>query len=98
MERIYNYFVAAYSLTDDKELNKQKLADGNVYVFGDHIYDKWLKGRFTTLGSITSANMEERSMKVDTGRHGIMMLHSTNELKSILSLQQHNVRAILERI
>ena len=98
LERIYNYFVAAYSLTDDKELNKQKLADGNVYVFGDHIYDKWLKGRFTTLGSITSANMEERSMKVDTGRHGIMMLHSTNELKSILSLQQHNVRAILERL
>ena len=98
VERIYNYFVATYSLTDDKELNKQKLADGNVYVFGDHIYGKWLKGRFTTLGSITSANMEERSMKVDTGRHGIMMLHSTNELKSILSLQQHNVRAILERL
>lgn len=98
LERIYNYFVATYSLTDDKELNKQKLADGNVYVFGDHIYGKWLKGRFTTLGSITSANMEERSMKVDTGRHGIMMLHSTNELKSILSLQQHNVRAILERL
>ena len=98
LERIYNYFMAAYNLSDDKELNKQKLADDNRYIFGDRVYGKWLKGRFTTLSSITTADMEERSMKVDTGRHGIMMLHSTNELKSILSLQQHNVRAILERL
>lgn len=98
LERIYNYFVQVYNLTSDKELNKQKMADDNVYVFGDRIYGKWLKGKFTTLSSITSADMEERSMKVDTGRHGIMMLHSTNELKSILSLQQSHVRAILERL
>ena len=98
LERIYNYFVEAYNLNDDKELNKQKLADENRYIFGDRVYGHWLKGKFTTLSSITAAELEERSMKVDTGRHGIMMLHSTNELKSILSLQQHNVRAILERL
>lgn len=98
LERIHNYFVTVYNLTDDKALNQQKMADENRYIFGDHVYGRWLKGRFTTLSSLSAADMEERSMKVDTGRHGIMMLHSTNELKSILSLQQHQVRAILERL
>ncbi len=98
MERMYNYFVTTYNLTTDKELNKKKMADGDVYIFGNHIYGKWLKGRFETLSSITAADMQQTSTLVDTHRHGINMLHSTNELKTILSLQQYHVRAILERL
>ena len=98
MERMYNYFVTTYNLTGDKELNKKKMADGDVYIFGDHIYGKWLKGRFETLTSISAADMQQTSTLVDTHRHGMNMLHSTNELKTILSLQQYHVRAILERL
>ena len=99
LERMYNYFVTAYDLKPgDPAWNKVKMAEDNKYIFGDHIYGKWLKGRFTTISSIGEANMEERSMKVDTHRHGIMLLHSSNELKTILSLQQYQVRTILERL
>ncbi len=98
LERIYNYYITVYNLTEDKELNKQKLEEKAGYIFGDHIYGKFLQGRFVTLGSIDSADMLQRSTKIDTHTHGFRMLDATNKLKTILSLQQYQVRAILERL
>lgn len=100
LERLHNQIKVMYDLTDDLVLNIQKMKnDENMpLVFGDRIYRQMLRGRFETLSSIESANMEQTSMKVDTHIHGIQMLHSTNELKTVLNLQQYQVRTILERI
>lgn len=100
LERLYNQIKVTYDLTNDCDLNVQKMRnDKNMpLVFGDHIFRKMLRGRFETLSSIEGADTMQTSMKVDTHTHGIQMLHSTNELKTILNLQQYEVRTILERM
>lgn len=100
LERLYNQIKVTYDLSDDCDLNVQKMRnDENMpLVFGDHIFRKMLRGRFETLSSIEGADTMQTSMKVDTHTHGIQMLHSTNELKTILNLQQYEVRTILERM
>lgn len=100
LERLYNQIKVTYSLTDDYELNIQKMRNDETMplVFGDQIYRKMLRGRFEKIASIENAEMIQMAVKVDTHIHGIHMLHSTNELKTILDLQQYEVRTILERL
>ncbi len=100
LDKIYKYFVSTYKLTSDLKDNKSRL-EASGYVFGDVIFGRALKGKFAKTGELMLASPEafmNTKKKVNTHQHGIELLHSIDEIKTIVCMTSNNVKTILERL
>ena len=95
---IYDALVKKYHLGNDKKQNRQIL-QGHGYVIGDEILGKLLHGTFVRTDKIAeSDSYYSTRKKVDTHKHGMQLLHSTDAIKSTLGLSTGKVKTILERL
>lgn len=99
LDLVYQHYVEKYKLSTDKKLNQAKLAEAG-YIFGDVLYSNILQGEFvrTEATGEASAAYITTTRKVDTHSHGILLLHSVDEMKRALGLSSAKVKAILDRL
>ena len=99
--KVRKYFVDTYKLTEDKEKNKQKLAEFGGYRFDNELLGSTLSGVFIQTDSLIKENTGYHittRTTVDTHKHGISLLHSVDSLKGSLGAQTSTVKVILERL
>lgn len=98
LDKIYDTFVHKYHLGTDKERNKQVLI-GNNYVFGDEILGKALHGQFVRTEMVMeSTSYYTTRRRVETHKHGILLLHSVDAIKTAIGMPTGKVKTILERL
>ena len=98
LEKIYDYLVEKYHLGKDKKQN-QMILSGYDYFFGDEIKGKALHGVFVKTDMVLgSTSFYDTRKRVNTHKHGIQLLHSTDEIKSAVGLPTGKVKTILERL
>ncbi len=98
LNRIYDALVEKYHLTSDKQRNWMILA-GNGYVIGDEILGQALHGVFVRTDMVAEATSYYGTRKrVDTHKHGMQLLHSTDAIKTAIGLSTGKVKTILERL
>lgn len=98
LNRIYDALVEKYHLTSDKQRNRMLLA-GNGYVIGDEILGQALHGVFVRTDMVAEATSYYGTRKrVDTHKHGMQLLHSTDAIKTAIGLSTGKVKTILERL
>jgi len=98
LNRIYDALVEKYHLTSDKQRNRMILA-GNGYVIGDEILGQALHGVFVRTDMVAEATSYYGTRKrVDTHKHGMQLLHSTDAIKTAIGLSTGKVKTILERL
>ena len=99
--KVRKYFVDTYKLTEDKEKNKQKLAEFGGYRFDSELLGTTLSGVFIETESLTKDNVgyhiTTRTV-IDTHKHGIYLLHVIDSIKGYLGAQTNTVKVILERL
>lgn len=99
--KVRKYFVDTYNLTEDKEKNKQKLAEFGEYKFDRELLGSTLSGVFIETDSLTNDNVGHyvtTRTVTDTHKHGIYLLHAIDSLKGSLGAQTNTVKVILERL
>lgn len=95
---IYDALVKKYHLGTNKEQNRQILV-GNGYVISDQIYGQALHGVFVRTDMLAeSTSFYSTRKQVDTHKHGMQLLHSTDAIKSAIGLSTGKVKTILERL
>ena len=98
LNRIYDALVEKYHLTSDKQRNRMILT-GNGYVIGDEILGQALHGVFIRTDMVAEATSYYGTRKrVDTHKHGMQLLHSTDAIKTAIGLSTGKVKTILERL
>lgn len=100
LEKVYEYFKAAYHLGSDKQANKEYLETAG-YNFSHEIDSKILQGVFTTVDSLADKNKDNKitiKTVVNTHSHGIYLLHSVDEIKKVTGMQSQKVKNILRRM
>lgn len=102
--RIYDLFQSKYHLSSNPnsakkfEENRQILT-GNGYRIGETLYGRALQGEYVTTDSLSVAdNFITTRQKVDTHKHGMQLLHCTDEIKRALGMPTAKVKTILERL
>ena len=100
LKEVYAYFVKKYNLGSNKAINRSNL-EAAGYNFSHEIDSKVLQGVFRTVNDITS-NAPQHSIsvrtQVNTHSHGIYLMHSVDEIKSITGIQAQKVKNILQRM
>lgn len=88
-----------YKLTTDKKQNQLKLENAG-YVFGDLLLSQTLSGIYVKTEAVgdEASRVIEIKRKVSTNKHGIYLLHATDELKKVIGLETKQTKAILERL
>lgn len=98
LNRIYDAMVEKYHLGGDKQRNRIIL-EGNGYVIGDEILGQALHGVFVRTDMVAEATSYYGTRKrVDTHKHGMQLLHSTDAIKTAIGLSTGKVKTILERL
>ena len=98
LNRIYDAFVEKYHLGTDKQRNR-KLLEENNYLIGDEILGKALHGVFVRTETVAeSKTYYDTRKRVDTHKHGMQLLHSTDAIKTAIGLSTGKVKTILERL
>lgn len=98
LNRIYDALVEKYHLGSDKQHNRIIL-EGNGYVIGDEILGQALHGVFVRTDMVAEATSYYGTRKrVDTHKHGMQLLHSTDAIKTAIGLSTGKVKTILERL
>lgn len=98
LNRIYDALVEKYHLETDKQRNRL-LLEGNGYVIGDEILGQALHGVFIRTDMVAEATSYFGTRKrVDTHKHGMQLLHSTDAIKTAIGLSTGKVKTILERL
>lgn len=99
LNRVFEHYVKKYNLTKDKNANKTKL-EAAGYAFGDELVSEILTGKYIRTISVgeSTAKFIETKRKVDTHTHGILLLHSVDELKRAIGLNSAKTKAVLERL
>lgn len=98
LNRIYDALVEKYHLGSDKQRNRMIL-EGNGYVIGDEILGQALHGVFVRTDMVAEATSYYGTRKrVDTHKHGMQLLHSTDAIKTAIGLSTGKVKTILERL
>ena len=98
LNRIYDALVEKYHLGTDKQRNRQILS-GHGYVIGDEILGQALHGVFVRTDMVAEATSYYSTRKrVDTHKHGMQLLHSTDAIKTAIGLSTGTVKTILERL
>lgn len=95
---IYDALVEKYHLSTDKKQNRLLLA-GHGFVFGNEIIGQVLHGVFVRTDMLAEAkSYYDTRKRVDTHKHGMQLLHSTDAIKKAIGLSSGKVRTILERL
>ncbi len=98
LNKVHDFFAAKYKLAGGKEQNKNLLSDAG-YVFGDEILGKALYGEFVRSDALTESTAYHKTRsRVNTHKHGILLLHSVDEIKSAIGMQSAKVKTVLERL
>lgn len=97
-EKIYEYLNRKYHLGKDKKQNERLLAEAG-YIFGDKINGQLLSGEFVRTSSLIESDEYKKIHRtVDTHKHGILLMHSVDMIKSAINVQTPKVKTILERL
>ncbi len=97
LNRIYDAFVEKYHLGTNMKRNRDLL--GEKYMIGDEILGKALHGVFVRTETVAEAKTYYGTRKrVDTHKHGMQLLHSTDAIKTAIGLSTGKVKTILERL
>lgn len=98
LNRIYDALVDKYHLTNDKKRNRQIFTE-NGYVIGTKIFGYALQGTFAKTEAVATANTFLTTRKdVNTHKHGMQLLHSTDAIKTSIGMSTNKVKTILERL
>ena len=98
LNRIHDALVDKYHLGSDKKQNKLIFSE-NGYVFGEDIVGQALHGVFVRTDMVAEATSFYSTHKhVDTHKHGMLLLHSTDAIKTAIGLPTGKVKTILERL
>lgn len=95
--KLYDHLKNKYSLDSDKKNNK-KILENNGYIFGDLLVTQIVQGQYIKTESVEHASTITATRKVDTHKHGIYLLHSTDEIKTAIGLSTSQTKGILERL
>ncbi len=90
-------YVDKYQLTNDKELNKQKLS--LKYIFDDCILGEVFQGVVVLSDKLKDGdtNIITRT-PVNTHNHGMALRHTFDEFKNVLGIQVVTIRQIFDRL
>lgn len=98
LNKVYDAFMGKYHLGTDKKKNRNILV-GNGYILGSEIIGKALHGQFVRTDMVMESHAYYATRKrVDTHKHGIQLLHSVDEIKTIVGMPTAKVKTILERL
>lgn len=100
LEKVYDYLVRTYKLSDDKEKNALHLAAGGYNLDVD-IVNEVLQGKYTATKMVLEESTSRHARirrRVDTHRHGMSLLHSVDMIKKSIGIPTSKVKAILERL
>lgn len=98
LDKIYDALVSKYHLGPDKNQNKEILAGYN-YKFGSEIIGRVLHGHFVRTDMLKdSDSFYDTRKKIETSKHGILLLHSVDSIKTAIGMQTAKVKTILERL
>lgn len=95
-ENLYQGLVREWNLTDDVELNKQKLENQGIQ-FGSSIVNIYKQGRFDTLKHSERLQDRERKVEADFRANRLDLLHAYHELDRVTHLKLSQVEALLRR-
>ena len=98
--RVHEFFKRKYNLGSDKRVNKENLEVGG-YNFSHEIDSKILQGVFRTtedMASGISKHSVSVQTQVNTHSHGIYLLHSVDEIKTVTGMKSQKVKNILRRM
>lgn len=98
-KKIFKHYIEKYKLSNDKKGNQIRLEEAG-YTFGDSLEGTTVKGTFVRTEAVgeETANLIAINTLLNTHKHGIKFLHTTDELKKIIGIDRKKVRAILERL
>lgn len=102
--RTYNLFMNKYKLSTNPDSTKkfqenETILTGYGYQFGSDLLGKALKGTFIKTDMIGQSDDFIRTrQKVDTHKHGIQLLHCTDDIKHVIGISTAKVKTILERL
>ena len=98
LNRIYDALVEKYHLGPDKQRNRMILA-GSGYIIDEEVHGQALHGVFVRTDMLAESTSYYGTRKrVDTHKHGIQLLHSTDAIKTAIGLSTSKVKTILERL
>lgn len=100
LNKIYDELVKKYHLCDDKKENRQKLI-GNKYIIDSKIHGDVLHGTFVKTDALLNNDNNQHyhiQTHVNTHRHGMQLLHSTDAIKTAIGLSTNKVKTILEHL
>ncbi|MBQ9336421.1 MAG: DEAD/DEAH box helicase family protein [Lentisphaeria bacterium] len=98
LNRIYDALVKKYHLGTDRQRNRQIFSEQG-YVIGKEILGKALHGVFVCTDMVADSSSFYGTRKsVDTHKHGMQLLHSTDSIKTTIHLSTSKVKTILERL
>lgn len=102
--RIYDTFEKKYHLSHANEPEQRwkenaLIMKGAGYHIGDVLYGQTLQGTFVRTDALRDSTAFIRTKeKVDTHKHGIRLLHCTDDLKLVIGMSTAATKTILERL
>lgn len=98
LNAVYETLTEKYNLGVDKEQNKLVLSE-NGYQFGVEIIGRALHGKFVHTDMVMESQAYYNTRRcIDTHKHGILLLHSVDSIKTTIGMQAGKVKTILERL
>lgn len=98
LTRVHKYLVEKYKLGKSKDQNRLLLQDAG-YAMGERILSKVLHGEYVRSDAlIDSESYYTIQSKVNTHTHGLLLLHSVDEIKSAIGMKNNKVKTVLERL
>ena len=98
--KVYEFFKTKYNLGNNMRVNRENLEAGG-YNFSHEIDSKILQGVFRTTEDMASGFSKHNvnvQTQVNTHSHGIYLLHSVDEIKTVTGMQSQKVKNILRRM
>lgn len=95
-ENLYQGLVREWNLTNNVDLNKQKLENQGIQ-FGSSIVNTYKQGRFDTLEHSDRLQDRERKVEADFRANRLDLLHAYHELDRVTHLKVSQVEALLRR-
>ena len=100
LRKVYEHFKDKYHLGSKMADNRIALESAG-YSFSHEIDSRVLRGEFRTTEDLSNASASKKveiKTKINTHSHGIYLMHSVDEIKTITSIPAQKVKNILQRL
>lgn len=100
LRRVYDHFKEKYHLGTRMADNRLALESAG-FNFSHEIDSHVLRGEFRTTTDLTNASTSKKveiKTKINTHTHGIYLMHSVDEIKTITAVPAQKIRNILQRL